>query len=399
MAKTSQVGLLHENHGLNERLKNRQPLKSPRRQSTHKRQGKSQATLAVTTTLLDPLAALVEPVLRPEASLVVLDASGKILSVMGACCEALKATQLQMVGTRWASWLSGADRKRWQKVFADLDVTPIVKHLKLCMRSKDGSAEFSVCACRAPNGDGSTWLILDAPKAASQAHKASSPHAVAAHWAGAFAHELNQPLAAVLATAQACRNLLASGKVRPEEMLQGVESLIRRAHHAADVVHRLRTLAGREAPHRTQADLRDVVLRAVEQLKVKLDECRVVVDLDLPAVEIDSIQFVQVMVNLLRNANEALSNLPFARRQLTVRGRHDCREAIVSVEDQGVGLSADAIEGLFQPGASTKATGMGLGLALCRQIVEAHGGRIWAKKNSPYGCIFSFSIPLKVEDL
>jgi signal transduction histidine kinase len=185
-------------------------------------------------------------------------------------------------------------------------------------------------------------------------------------------------------------------------MLQGMEGLIRRVHHAADVVRRLRILAGGERPQRVAADLCEVVRRALDVLQGPLDECHAAVKLDFardfPAVKIDSVQIVQVVVNLLRNAIEAMCNIPAPRRQLTVRAQFDSREAIVAVEDQGVGLSVDAIQRLFQPLASTKATGMGLGLALCRQIVEAHGGRIWAKGNVPSGCVFSFTVPLEPEE-
>lgn len=221
-------------------------------------------------------------------------------------------------------------------------------------------------------------------------------------WAGIFAHELNQPLAAVLTTAQACRSLLASGKILPAEMAEGMEALIRRGHYAADVVRRLRTLAGGEPPLRHSADLGEIVRRALDLLKDRLDESGTKVTLafapDLPEVKIDSVQLVQVVVNLIRNAIEASSSLPAAHHLLTVRATFDSREVVVSVEDQGVGLSVDSIQRLFQPIASTKSAGMGLGLALCRQIVELHGGRIWAKGNAPRGCVFSFSIPFQREE-
>jgi two-component system sensor kinase FixL len=221
-------------------------------------------------------------------------------------------------------------------------------------------------------------------------------------WAGVFAHELNQPLAAMLTTAQACRSLLATGRFLANEMAQGMDALVRRIQHTAEVVRCLRTLAGGEPPRRLPADLREVVRRSLDLLQGPLADIGATVTFDfadgLPTVKIDAVQIVQVVVNLARNAIEAMSNVSAPRRQLTVRAQFNSREAIVAVEDQGVGLSVDAVRRLFQPFASTKAAGMGLGLALCRQIVEAHGGRIWAKGNTPNGCVFSFSVPLETEE-
>jgi two-component system sensor kinase FixL len=243
---------------------------------------------------------------------------------------------------------------------------------------------------------------VDPANTAGSAGPAGPGDAAIKHWAGVFAHEMNQPLAAILTTAQACRGLLASGKVLPAEMLQGMETLIRRAHHAADVVRRLRILAGGEPPRRLPADLRELVRRGLDLLQGPLEESGTKLTLDFavdfPAVSVDAVQIVQVVVNLARNAIEAMGNLPAPRRQLTVRAQFDSREATVAVEDRGVGLSVDMIQRLFQPLASAKANGMGLGLAVCRQIVEAHRGRIWAKGNNPQGSIFTFTLPLETEE-
>src|SRR5262249_25101031 len=147
--------------------------------------------------------------------------------------------------------------------------------------------------------------------------------AAAAYWAGAFAHELNQPLAAALTTAQACRSLLESGRPPLGEIKQGAEALVQRVQYAADIVRRLRSLAGGEPPRRLPADLRMIVRQAVETLAELIDEHRVVVHFEFPmdpvAVSVDTVQIAQVVVNLARNAVEAMSSVPVSQRQMTVR--------------------------------------------------------------------------------
>ena len=240
------------------------------------------------------------------------------------------------------------------------------------------------------------------PVEKQDAEAAAAGNRIAKHWAGIYAHELNQPLAAALASAQGCRGLLNQRKMQPAELVDVLDGLIRRVQLAADIVRRLRALAGGEPPRRLPTDLRDVVRRAFDVLQSLLDDSHVSVKLDFaadfPNLRIDAVQIVQVVVNLVRNGIEAMSSVPASRRQLTVRAQFDSREATIAVVDRGVGMSIEAIQRLFQPVASTKPAGMGLGLALCRQIVEAQGGRIWANVNSPNGCTFSFSFPLEFEE-
>lgn len=407
MGKKSRVDLLPESRDSSERLQEQDlPLtrfKSPLRQLRSPKKSQAKRPKAVVNTKpLESLAETLAPVLRPGADVILLDGSGRVQSILGGCCESLEISREEIIGTRWKSWIVAEDYARWQGFFAKPATGHSERYLRFRVRSKTRARELPACAYRASGEEAATWVVLEGQAADFGPVEANAPNAAAKQWAGIFAHELNQPLAAVLTTAQACRNLLTTGKILPQEMLQGMEGLIRRVHHAADVVRRLRILAGGERPQRVAADLCEVVRRALDVLQGPLEQCHAAAKLDFardfPAVKIDSVQIVQVVVNLLRNAIEAMCNIPAPRRQLTVRAQFDSREAIVAVEDQGVGLSVDAIQRLFQPLASTKATGMGLGLALCRQIVEAHGGRIWAKGNSPHGCVFSFSVPLEPEE-
>ena len=348
---------------------------------------------------LDWFADAVEAFAPARKGLVEVDGAGRVRAISGGVGDALGVSLDQLIGAPWEQWIADDDRARWRDFRANANEARIEKSLSFRLQSRVDCARLRGIALRPPSSEPVTWIVLykrpqrDSPTPAESA---------ANRWAGVFAHELNQPLASVLTTAQACRGLLTSGAILPEELAQGLDGLIRGVRHAAEVVRRLRTLAGGDRPQFARSNLHDVVRHALEVLKDLIDESKTtaIVDIapDFPAVKIDATQIVQVLVNLIRNAIEAASSLPVSRRQLTVRARVDSREALVCVEDGGVGLSVDAIHGLFEPLASAKPTGMGLGLALCRQIVEAHGGRIWAKRNVPHGCLFSFTFLLDAEE-
>ncbi len=331
--------------------------------------------------------------------LIELDAAGRVHAISGDPSDALGVSVGELIGTFWEARIADEDRERWRDYFANLVKAYSEISLSFRLRTGRRCAKLEAIAFRPPLPEQTIWIVLNER---TKGHPPTTPEAVAKHWAGIFAHELNQPLASVLSTAQACRGLMDSGPAAADDMSQGMDGLIRRIHHATDVVRRLRHLAGGEPPRRAAADLAEVVRAALDVLQGPIEASRtaVMVDIppDFPPVKIDAVQIVQVIVNLARNAVEAMSNVPIPRRQLTVRARFDSREAIVTVEDRGVGLSVDVIRRLFRPLASPKPTGMGLGLALCRQIVEAHGGRIWVKGNVPNGCLFLFSFPLEAEE-
>jgi signal transduction histidine kinase len=119
----------------------------------------------------------------------------------------------------------------------------------------------------------------------------------------------------------------------------------------------------------------------------------------LPMVFVDRIQLQQVIVNLMINSMEAMQSVTDRPRELTIRSRRDgAHQVLLTVEDCGVGISAENAERLFSPFFTTKPTGMGMGLSICRSIIEAHGGRLWAESNLPHGAAFHFTLPLRQEE-
>ena len=218
-----------------------------------------------------------------------------------------------------------------------------------------------------------------------------------------IAHEVNQPLAAVLANAEAC--LLWLGRETPnlEKARRSVEWIINDCSRAGAVIQRIRALAKKTNIQREPLHVNDVIGEVVSLLQREMFSHRVSLRKELasalPMVFVDRIQLQQVIVNLMINSMEAMQSVTDRPRELTIRSRRDgAHQVLLTVEDRGVGISAENAERLFSPFFTTKPTGMGMGLSICRSIIEAHGGRLWAESNLPHGAAFHFTLPLRQEE-
>jgi two-component system sensor kinase FixL len=216
--------------------------------------------------------------------------------------------------------------------------------------------------------------------------------------ASALAHELNQPLAAIVNYVQAMRRLLqASNLPMPPRILETMDKTVAQAARAGEIIQHLRSFIRKGENERHGEDLNKVVEEATALGLVGAKECGIKVRFDLSAeampVFIDKVQIQQVVFNLIRNSVEALPESDLRELSVsTVRGGDGLAQ--VSVSDTGPGLAQKVIDQLFQPFVTTKEKGMGLGLSICRSIVEAHGGRLWATPHSPTGVTFQFSLPM-----
>jgi len=211
-----------------------------------------------------------------------------------------------------------------------------------------------------------------------------------------LAHELNQPLAAIVNYLQACHRILQN---QPTPVLpriqEAIEKAVAQADRAGQIIRRLRDFVQKRDAERRPEDLNAVVEEAVALALVGAKSVGVVsqinLDPDVPIVIVDKVQIQQVVLNLVRNAVEAMTHA--SSRVLTIETMNQNGEALIRVMDTGTGLAPEVAEKLFEPFMTTKATGMGIGLSICRSIVESHSGRIWAAKNPPGGTIFSLSLP------
>jgi PAS domain S-box-containing protein len=216
-----------------------------------------------------------------------------------------------------------------------------------------------------------------------------------------FAHELNQPLAAILNNANACLGLLPSGRADLDEVRDALADIVTDAERASAIIERVRGLAKRSSPERVPLRLVDVVddvvaLAAAESVARRV-AIRTDIPADLPVVLGDRVQLQQVVLNLVVNGMDAMSTVDEPERKLEIRGRPDTQDgspaARISVQDRGIGLHGGQADRLFEAFYTTKPHGMGLGLAISRSIIEAHGGRLWAESNRGPGATFSFRLP------
>lgn len=222
--------------------------------------------------------------------------------------------------------------------------------------------------------------------------------ATVAELAASIAHEINQPLAALVANAHACQRWLSADPPNLERAQVTVERIIRDGRDAGEVVSRIRALFKRTALTRTLLDLNEVVAEASRLMSDELNSKNVTIatdlDANLPATWVDRVQMQQVIVNLVRNGIEAMESGESHPRRLSIRSRRDGSDSVlIEIRDNGGGL--EDVDGIFEPFFSTKRHGMGMGLAICRSIVEAHQGQLWATSNRPGGgATFSIRLPI-----
>jgi PAS domain S-box-containing protein len=216
-----------------------------------------------------------------------------------------------------------------------------------------------------------------------------------------FVHEVNQPLAAIVNNANACLGLLREGPEASEEIHSALEDVIGDAQRVSAIIERVRALArrslGEKIPLRLADVVQDVIALAAGEAAARGVDIRTELAPDLPSVLGDRVQLQQVLLNLVINGMDAMSGMARAERVLVIGARpqtaHGGAAAAISVEDHGIGLDSADAQRLFEAFYTTKPHGMGMGLAISRSIIEAHGGRIWAEGNAGGGTTVSFTLP------
>ena len=215
-----------------------------------------------------------------------------------------------------------------------------------------------------------------------------------------IAHELNQPLMAIVSNAAACLGWLGQGDDNANlyEVRKAVNHIIRHGHRAGDVINSIRGLRRRTSPRPTQLDIIQVIFDILDLLRPELRGQNISVDIDLlddiEPVLGDRNQLRQVILNLIKNGIEAMDELLQQPRALLVSSRFDESGNVeIAIVDTGVGLQSVNMERIFEAFYTTKTEGVGLGLSICRSIVEAHGARLWVSPNLPRGSIFRFTLP------
>jgi len=221
--------------------------------------------------------------------------------------------------------------------------------------------------------------------------------------AGSLAHELNQPLTAILSNAQAGSRFLAAASPDVAEIRDVLRDVAQDAKRAGEVIRQLRAFVKKEELNFELLDLNHVVREGVRLLHsdTVIKKVQIVLDLDsgLRPVRGDSVQLQQVMLNLLLNAFDAMKHVPENERAVRILTRQlDADSAQIEVHDCGTGIPRELLARLFEPFQTTKADGLGLGLSISRSIVETHGGRLWVVNNTDRGATFSFTVPVAAEE-
>jgi C4-dicarboxylate-specific signal transduction histidine kinase len=225
----------------------------------------------------------------------------------------------------------------------------------------------------------------------------ASQAASLAELSASIAHEVNQPLAAIVANSHACHRWLSAKPANVERAKITAERIIRDANSAADVVSRIRALFKQSAARNSIAlgsviaEARDLMAEEAVRHRVRMD---IDVESNLPLVALDRVEIQQVLINLMRNGMEAMEAIA-GPRVLGVRVRRMGDVVQTEISDRGRGIEFP--DKIFEPFFTTKNDGMGMGLAICRSIVEAHGGRLWAESNEPHGATFCFTLPVEAK--
>jgi PAS domain S-box-containing protein len=246
--------------------------------------------------------------------------------------------------------------------------------------------------------------ITDRKHAEAQLHKHREELAhlsrlgTMAEMATGLAHELNQPLASIVNYTSGCVQRIQAGRPDLDELVTVLKQASSEAQRAGEIIRRIRRFVQKREPGRTTIDISKLIQEVLHLMHYDLQrqaiQTRLEVEEHLPTLQGDRIQLKQVLLNLLRNSVEAMEGTEMKHRHLAIGAATNTDDSVtIFVRDSGCGLGEVTRGGIFDPFYTTKKDGMGMGLAICRTIVEAHGGRLGAKENGDVGCTVSFSLP------
>jgi C4-dicarboxylate-specific signal transduction histidine kinase len=218
-------------------------------------------------------------------------------------------------------------------------------------------------------------------------------------FAASIAHEINQPLAAIAVQGQAARRWLNRDVPNLVEAQEAITNTVNAANRASEVLTRIRAVLRNDKPEYLAVDInsviRDVLTLTNSTLQARNVLVRTRLPADLPHVRGDRVGLQQVIMNLITNGTDAMSSITDRARILRIESQIEARGSLlVAVADDGTGFNPGIVDRIFDPLFTTKPNGMGLGLSICRSIIEAHGGRLWASPGSPHGAVLQFTMPI-----
>jgi C4-dicarboxylate-specific signal transduction histidine kinase len=213
-----------------------------------------------------------------------------------------------------------------------------------------------------------------------------------------IAHEVNQPITAAVTYALAARRFLSAEPPNFHEADDALSLIVREGNRAGEVVGRIRALIKKAPPRKDAVAINDAILEVIALTRTEAADNNVSVRTQLaeglPHIRGDRVQLQQVLLNLIINAVEAMRDVGEEERELLISSRNEPDGVSVEVRDSGPGFAPAALERVFEAFYTTKPSGLGLGLSICRSIIEAHNGQLWASPNVPRGAIFRFTAPV-----
>jgi PAS domain S-box-containing protein len=282
-----------------------------------------------------------------------------------------------------------------------------------CLRSSDNMYRWCVSSAlplRAPNGSILKWYgtVIDFHDRRQAQEDLRNAQAELAHvnrvmtmgeLTASIAHEVNQPLAAIIASGDSCSAWLASEPPNLDKARAAASRVIQAATQASEIVQRIRALFKKTPSITTSVDMNELIEETISFVHHEAQRKNVSLRADLgaglPTIGGDRVQLEQVILNLMMNAIESMASLDRQPKQILIRSAlKNPGELLVSVADTGPGIDAEHANRLFAPFFTTKPEGIGMGLAICRSIIEAHGGRLWAENNESGGAVFHFMLPI-----
>jgi PAS domain S-box-containing protein len=212
-----------------------------------------------------------------------------------------------------------------------------------------------------------------------------------------IAHEINQPIAAAVTYANAALRWLGAHPPNLEEVREALGLILESGVRAGEVMDRIRALVKKAPPQKDSLEMNEVILEVIDLTSREMEKNGISAQTqlaeNLPPIHGDRVQLQQVVLNLLVNAIEAMSGMSEEPREVLINTTKTDPGILISVRDSGPGFTPEGVERLFESFYTTKLGGLGMGLSICRSIIEAHGGRLWASANEPRGAVFQFTLP------
>ena len=340
-----------------------------------------------------------------------LDQKGHLQFVSPSYCEMFSCSESDLQGSSFHQQVHTSDRERIEFEWKKLSVAPWSTEFehRVVVATGERWLGWSLKALRDDSGEvieivGVGRDVTDRRKAEEQArqHLHTLAHAGRMHsmgeMASTMAHELNQPLTAILSFSQASQRVIKNKEYDHDELEIALQRIAVNAKRAGDIISHLRSFIRKEEPHTELSDINRLIREAIDLVNSELLQLEIDVVFNLqeslPNVVVDPIHIQQVILNLVRNSMEAIDQFTGAERRISITTRmHKPGGIEVTITDTGPGLDAEITDQIFNTFATTKPEGMGVGLSICKSIIEAHGGELAIRQGPDSGATFSFVLP------